>query len=259
MPAANSGPNLAERGGDIPGDPKEGEAFGSGLAAGDFDGKNKDDLAVGAPNAGDPIYGDGGNVNVIYAIKDYGSLGLYAASQTVSEGDFVMLTITRTGGSKEDVSVTLSTSDVSATSEDYTPVSTVVAFADGEIQKSVTIPVFDDELIESKENFWVAMSNPQGGASFGWRGNITVISILDKQSCEEGQIRYEVPAPKSYPGKFYCAASEYVKAGDWTGGDLGVIVEPSGWLMYSAPNIYLYPGFRVETGGELHLGYSIHP
>jgi len=244
-------------GGDIPGEPEAFDFFGAGITAGDFDGNGRADLAVGASGQG--TYGFGGEVSVIYAMKDYGSLGLYAASQTVSEGDSVMLTITRTGGSQEDVSVTLTTSGGSATSEDYTPVSTVVAFADGEIQKSVTIPVYDDELIENKENFWVTISNPQGGASLAGGATSLLISILDKQSCEEGQTRYEVPAPKSYPGKFYCAASEYVKAGDWTGGDLGVIVEPSGWLMYSAPSIYLYPGFRVEAGGELHLGYPIHP
>jgi len=57
-------------GGDIPGVPEEWDLFGASLAAGDFNGNGRDDLAVGAPGQfldSSVETGFGGEVSVIYA------------------------------------------------------------------------------------------------------------------------------------------------------------------------------------------------
>lgn len=245
---------------DIAGEPASDEYFGNALAVGDFDDNGLDDLAVGVPGPGSP--GQAGEVSVIYANKNYGSLGLALTtpSPDVSEGNAAELLVFRTGGSQEQVAVRLTTEDrtASAVSGDYAAVSRLVSFADGEIQKTVTIGTYDDGLIESWEDFSVKLSDPEGGATLKPESTSLSIRILDKQSCLQGTERWEVSAPKSYFGKFYCAA-DYIRVGDLSSSGSSVTVEPTGWLMFSAPRIYLWPGFKVKLGGELHLGYPIHP
>ncbi len=99
-----------------------------------------------------------------------GTLQLSAAAYNVSENDgTATITITRTGGSGGAVGVTLSTSNGTATAPaDYAAVTQTVTFADGDTaNKTVTIPIVDDDLVESKETLTVTLSAPTGGATLG--------------------------------------------------------------------------------------------
>lgn len=55
---------------DIEGVPQPGEQFGAALAAGDFDGNGRDDLAIGVPKESVSGLTDAGAVNVLYASVD---------------------------------------------------------------------------------------------------------------------------------------------------------------------------------------------
>ncbi len=82
-----------------------------------------------------------------------------------------------------EVSVQFATADGSATARaDYTPVSTAVVFAPGEVEKTVGIPILEDDLVEGDESFTVRLSSPTN-AEIG-TGTATV-TIRDNDSLSE--------------------------------------------------------------------------
>jgi uncharacterized membrane protein len=112
-----------------------------------------------------------------------GTVQFSAPSYTATEeGGAATVTLTRTGGSTGAVSVVLSTADGTATSgQDYTPLSQVVAWADGDASpKTVTIPLNDDNLVEGNDTVRVSLSNPGGGASLGSPAS-AVLTIQEDQ------------------------------------------------------------------------------
>jgi hypothetical protein len=104
-----------------------------------------------------------------------GVISLSAATFLVSEGAGNLgVTLTRSGGSDGAVSVNLATSNGTATAGgDYTATNTTVQFANGETQKSVSIPILNDTLTEANETFSIALSNPTGGATLGATSSAT--------------------------------------------------------------------------------------
>jgi hypothetical protein len=88
----------------------------------------------------------------------------FAVDEFVGPG---VLTVVRMGGSAGAASVTYTATNGTATSPaDFTAVSGMVSFADGETAKTFTIPVSDDAVWEDAESINVVLSNPQG-ASLG--------------------------------------------------------------------------------------------
>ena len=87
----------------------------------------------------------------------------------LESGGQATATVTRTGGSAGIVSVTVTSSDVTATSgNDYTAVSQVLTFGDGDTTpKTVDIPIINDTNPETAETFTVSLSAPTGGATIG--------------------------------------------------------------------------------------------
>ena len=78
----------------------------------------------------------------------------------------VTVKVLRDGGSNGEVTVDYRTDDDGALAgEDYTASSGTLTFADGEIEKSIVIPILEDDLTEDDERFWVYLENPTGGAS----------------------------------------------------------------------------------------------
>jgi hypothetical protein len=77
------------------------------------------------------------------------------------------ITVTRSGPLSGAVSVDLSTSDGTATSADYTPLSLTLTFAEGETQKSVQLHITNDSIDEDLETLNLTLSNPTGGALIG--------------------------------------------------------------------------------------------
>ncbi len=111
-----------------------------------------------------------------------GSLALTSTTATVSEGaaNQVIIGVSRTGGSGGAVGVSIATLAGSALpGSDYTTVSTTLSWADGETgEKTIAIPILDDAVAESSEQFLVLLSTPTGGAVLG-STSVATVTILD--------------------------------------------------------------------------------
>jgi hypothetical protein len=91
----------------------------------------------------------------------------------------VAVTVTRTGGSDGEVSVTLTPSNGSAiTPDDYANTPITVTFANGETSKTVDIPINDDAVYEPTETVNLTLSNPSNGATLGTQ-TTAVLNIID--------------------------------------------------------------------------------
>ena len=113
-----------------------------------------------------------------------GTLQFSAATYTVAEnGGSATITITRTGGSAGAVGVTFATSNGTATAaSDYTAVSQTVSFASGDTaNKTVSIPITDDTVVEGNETVNLALTNPTGGATLG-SPSTAVLTITDNDT-----------------------------------------------------------------------------
>ncbi|MCT7949625.1 hypothetical protein NG798_07485 [Ancylothrix sp. C2] len=85
------------------------------------------------------------------------------------------VTLTRTGGSDGIVSATISLSDGTATAgQDYNNTPITVTFADGELAKTINIPIIDDTLVEVSETINLGLNNPTGGAIIGNQNTATL-------------------------------------------------------------------------------------
>jgi hypothetical protein len=86
------------------------------------------------------------------------------------------VTVVRQGALTTPASVTISTGEWnSATSGvDFTPLSVTLNFATGESSKTIDVPLIDDTLMESRESFYVSMSNAVGAqqGSLSWSSYI---------------------------------------------------------------------------------------
>lgn len=92
------------------------------------------------------------------------------------------VTLTRTGGSAGAVSVVLNQTGGTAQNTvdfNFTPVT--VAFANGETQRSVSVAIISDSLVESNETAIFGLTNASGGASLGTPSQTTLTIIDDDQ------------------------------------------------------------------------------
>ncbi|WP_168204113.1 Calx-beta domain-containing protein [Aliikangiella coralliicola] len=110
-----------------------------------------------------------------------GEIGFEFAADQVNENDGdISLKVVRDGGSYGEVSVSLVTQDDSATAtNDYVASSQTLTFADGEIEKVITISLVNDNVYESDESFSVVLSNVTGGATLGT--STATVTILDDE------------------------------------------------------------------------------
>jgi uncharacterized repeat protein (TIGR01451 family) len=94
------------------------------------------------------------------------------------DGVTAEVTVIRTNGHTGFVSVNYRTVDSSAIGGfDYVPTNTVLAFADGETRKTISIGILEDNLMEGAENFTVQLSNPTGNSTIGApsSANVTIV------------------------------------------------------------------------------------
>lgn len=94
-----------------------------------------------------------------------------------------VITVTRTGGSTGTVTVDYATADGSGSSgatspADYTQTSGTLTFLDGEMSKTISIPLPDDSVSEVQKYFFLSLGNPKGGATLGNQSSIQ-LSIVD--------------------------------------------------------------------------------
>ncbi len=101
--------------------------------------------------------------------------------QVVEGQAFATVTVERSRGNRGAISVQVGTADLSAKAgEDYTATTTTLTWADGERQnKTVRIPILDDDLAEGNESLRLTLSNPTGGARLDDERGTATLTILD--------------------------------------------------------------------------------
>src|SRR5206468_2335890 len=80
----------------------------------------------------------------------------------------ITLTVYRNNGSGGAASVDYATASGTATAgSDFTSKSGTLSFADGEVSKTIVVPILEDTLFEGPESFTVTLSNPTNGTTVG--------------------------------------------------------------------------------------------
>ena len=150
---------------------------------GDFIVEPDENFLLNITSATNGIIADSQAVGTLINDDAPGTIQFTAANYTFSEGaGFATITITRTGGLSQGVTVRFVTVDGTALAgEDYTSVRTTVNFAPGEASKTVNIPLIDDLIDEPTETINIALEAPTGGAILGSPIN-AIISITDNDA-----------------------------------------------------------------------------
>lgn len=92
-----------------------------------------------------------------------------SSTYTVAEGaENAFITVNRTGGRAGVVGVDYWTDSLTANANtDYTSVSGALLFLDGEVSKTIKLPITQDLRIEGNETLALTISTPTGGATLG--------------------------------------------------------------------------------------------
>ena len=131
-----------------------------------------------------------------------GALSFSAPVYSVNEDGMATaaVQVIRTGGSFGAISATVSPMNGTATAPaDYSSTPILVSFADGDTtNKTVTIPIVDDSLIEGNETVNLSLGSPTNGATIGTQSS-AVLTILDNDSANSA-ILYLSPAASGTVG-----------------------------------------------------------
>ena len=141
-------------------------------------------LTLSSPTGGATLGSPATAVLTIVDNDAAGSLQFSAATYSVNEsGPSATILVSRTGGSAGAVNVSFATSNGTATAgSDYTAVTTTVSFAAGDTtNKTVTIPITNDALVEANETINMTLSSPTGGATLGSPA-AAVLTIVDNDA-----------------------------------------------------------------------------
>lgn len=155
-------------------------------------------LSLGAP-VGGAIWG--GNAATGITVRDNDTtlefLGTrFSIRESAGAQD---INVRRLGGTTGVVSVDYATSDgTSQAGLDYLAQSGTLTFANGETNKVITVPVYDDTLSERDETVNLTLSHPTGGALLGTNA-AAVITIVDSD-------RPGTLDPSFNPGTGFCSS-----------------------------------------------------
>ena len=113
--------------------------------------------------------GGGTAYTMTAAVSSPGTLALAVSTITVNEADGVAtVTVQRTGGDDGAVSVQYATADGTALAgNDYTAVSGILHFADGQTSAQITIPLINDAGTEEDKTLALSLSSPGAGSLLG--------------------------------------------------------------------------------------------
>ncbi|MDD1443651.1 discoidin domain-containing protein, partial [Dolichospermum sp. ST_sed3] len=142
------------------------------------------------------------------------------------------VTLTRTGGSTGAVSATIDLSDGTAwVPNDYNNIPITVDFTDGETSKTVTIPITDDNLIETSETINLALVDPTNGAMIGTQNN-AILTIVDNDTCTGSLISQNLPIANYTASSIYTEEPIYYEGSEtsfddswqthWNSGDVPI-------------------------------------
>ena len=117
-------------------------------------------------------------------IDDAGIIAFSNSQFSVNEDGtpVTQITLNRTGGRDGAVSAKINFKDGTAKApSDYNNTAITVNFADGEISKTVTIPIINDTTPETDEIVQLILTNPTGGATIGQQ-NTATLNIIDNDA-----------------------------------------------------------------------------
>ncbi|MEM9828824.1 MAG: FG-GAP-like repeat-containing protein, partial [Planctomycetota bacterium] len=162
-----------------------------------------DDDGFSTPNlngfdASDPI-------TVYFSVESVGTLAFEADSYSVDEdAGMASIDVVRTGGRDGRIAVDYATADGTAGASDYTTTNGTLVFADGEIRKTITVPILEDSDAESDETFTLELSDGSPasidnylrtieGASGGLLGTVTTATVTIAASDQSMNIPFGLP------------------------------------------------------------------
>lgn len=138
-------------------------------------------LTLSNPSPGARIRAGGGSATLTIVDDDFapGEVQFQRPTYSVREGTLqAQVAVIRTNGLSRTVTVQFQSSAGSATpDQDYTDVSGILTFNDGEGLKFIEIPIADDDQIENNETINIRLSNVTGGATLGL--DSAVLTIID--------------------------------------------------------------------------------
>jgi uncharacterized delta-60 repeat protein len=117
-----------------------------------------------------------------------GTIGLTETAVSVDEtAGTVTLTVTRTEGADDTVSVDYTTAPDTATAADFTATNGTLTWDNGDsAPKTITVPIIDDDLYEADEAFTVTLSGVTGGATLG--PSVATVTILSADPPQPGTL-----------------------------------------------------------------------
>lgn len=133
-------------------------------------------LSLSNPTGGATLGSPDTALLTIQNVAAPGQLQFALAAETVAENaGNLALTVTRTQGSEGAISVQVNSSDGTATAgQDYQVLTQTLSFADGEVSKTVTLNLLDDQLAEGVEALTLTLSNPTGGGSLSGQASMQI-------------------------------------------------------------------------------------
>jgi len=165
-----------------------------------------------------------------------GSLQFSGPNYAVAEnGGSALITVTRTGGSAGAVAVSHASADGSATAgSDYSASSGTLSFADGEVSRSFSVTILDDQAYEGNETLSLSLSGPTNGAVLGSPVDAT-LTINENDSMQA-------------PGSLQFSASSY--SAQENAGSLRVTVSRSGGSMGQVSVEYQTTDGSASSGSD---------
>jgi uncharacterized delta-60 repeat protein len=117
-----------------------------------------------------------------------GTIGLTATAVSVDEtAGTVTLTVSRTDGADDTVSVDYATAPDTASAADFTATSGTLTWDNADsASKTITVPIIDDSLYEADEAFTVTLSGVTGGANLG--PSVATVTILSADPPQPGTL-----------------------------------------------------------------------
>src|SRR5262245_15452146 len=137
-----------------------------------------------ARSGGEAALHDIDNLNVQFldpgrSVVSFSATGYEATEATGGEA---ILTVTRAGSLAGSDAVHYSCTDLTASSgADYMPITGTLAFASGEEEKTIRVPILGDPATEGDERFRVSLDSPTGNAVLGGPGD-ALVTIVDDES-----------------------------------------------------------------------------
>jgi glucose/arabinose dehydrogenase len=127
------------------------------------------------------------------SIEDPGQLSLGQKTITVGEGSSSLsFNIIRTGGSYGTVAVDYATNSGEALDGvDYLGISGTATFLDGEVSKTLTVPIVNDTGVEGTETFFIDIGNAVGALAGTPRTAIISITDNDTVSTPSGSVAFK--------------------------------------------------------------------